>query len=255
MMSTLPILDLLAKGRGAGAPADDTESTVKFIFFGIIAFIWFVGWIMAQMKKQADRQRWNNPKPPQQDWSNLLRDLTAGQNKPFNPSMPAPPQVLPPAPQRPPRTQYPQVHAYTQQPPPQQKVQVHPYTQQPPRQQIKSFAQQSPRPFVQQYRQQIPQRPAPTPRRVMQAPKPIQKRPKSQRRPPAIPQTASVPKPPEAQIGLIQDSTVTMGKAGGATSVQSSTARSSGGPLTRSQLRKLILWSEVLSPPLAIRES
>jgi len=235
----LPILYLLAKGSGGASSGDDGDSFIKFIFGGIVIVIWIVGAIMSSMKKKADRERWNNPQP-QQDWSHLLRDLTAGQNKPFNPTMPAPPQVLPPPAPRPHQIQH---------------QQVHPFTQQPPRQQIKSFAQQSPRPFVQQYRQQIPQRTPPAPRRVMQAPKPIQKRPKSQHRPPAIPaQALSAPRAPEAQIGLVPDDTVKRGQAGGATSINSSTTRSGSGPLTRGQLRKLILWSEVLSPPLAIRE-
>ncbi|HEV8293498.1 MAG TPA: hypothetical protein VGP94_16295 [Tepidisphaeraceae bacterium] len=236
----LALLDILAKGSGGGSSSgDDVDSTIKFIFFGIIAFIWFVGWLMAQMKKKADRERWNNPQP-QQDWSHLLRDLTAGQNKPFTPSTPIPPQF--------------------QQQPPQQQF----HNRQAP-QQIKSFAQQSPRPFVQQYPQrqhapQYPHRPLP-PRRQPPPPLkakpfqgPIQRKPKPQRRPPAIPpQTMRVQRPPEAQVGLIQDSAVTMGQAGGATLIQSTTARSSAPRVTRSQLRKLILWSEVLAPPLSLR--
>src|SRR5687767_1104575 len=100
--------------------ADESDSAIKFIFGAIVVVIWIVGAIMSSMKKKADRERWNNPQP-QQDWSHLLRDLTAGQNKPFTPGMPAPPQITPPRPVQ--------------------------------RQQTKSFVQQNPRPFVQQYRQ------------------------------------------------------------------------------------------------------
>ncbi|HEV8377853.1 MAG TPA: hypothetical protein VGP99_03305 [Tepidisphaeraceae bacterium] len=240
----LALLDILAKGSGGGSSSgDDVDSTIKFIFFGIIAFIWFVGWLMAQMKKKADRELWNNPQP-QQDWSHLLRDLTAGQSKPYTPSTPAPPPIISP--------QHPRYQSMQHQ----------------PRQQTKSFAQQSPRPFVQQYpqRQQVPQypqRPLPPRRQVapplkakpFQGPRPIQRKPKPQRRPPAIPpQTMQIQRPPEAQVGLIQDSAVTMGQAGGATSIQTSTPR--GAPrVTRSQLRKLILWSEILAPPLSLRET
>jgi hypothetical protein len=234
MLFTLPILNLLAAGDDSG---------IKLVFGVIVAIIWGIGAIMSALKKKGQQQ---NQQYVQQDWSHLLRDLTAGQNKPFNPNMPAPPQVAPPQ-MRPQQAQRPQ---------PAQ------------RQQIKSFAQQSPRPFVQQYpqRQQAPQyshRPLPPRRQVpaplkakpFQGPKPIQRRPKPQRRPPAIPpQTMQVQRPPEAQVGLIQDATVTMGQAGGATSIQTSTTRGGHGPLTRPQLRKLILWSEVLSPPLALRE-
>jgi hypothetical protein len=230
MMLGLSILDHLAA-------RDDSDSGVKVVFGIIVAVIWGIGAIMSAMKKkgQQDAQQY-----VQQDWSHLLRDLTAGQNKPFNPNTPAPPQVLPP-PMRP-QQQF-------------QRPQQAPRPQPPQRQQVKSFAQQSPRPFVQQYRpKQIPQRPAPQIRKAIQPPKPIQKRPKAQRRqPPPIPQAVSVPRPPEAQVGLIQDATVTMGPIGGATSVQTSTARAGHGPLTRGQLRKLILWSEILSEPLSLR--
>src|SRR3954463_14348785 len=128
----LALLDILAKGSGGSS--SDADSSIKLIFGAIVLVIWVVGGIMSQMKKKADRERWNNPQP-QQDWSHLLRDLTAGQNKPFTPGMPAPPQI--------------------QQPPPQQRLQNLQRMQQPG----KSFAQQSPRPFVQQYppRQPTPQ--------------------------------------------------------------------------------------------------
>ena len=231
----LGLIDILAKGSGGGSSSSDADSSIKFIFGAIVLVIWVVGGIMSQMKKKADRERWNNPQPPQQDWSHLLRDLTAGQNKPFTPGTPAPPHL--------------------QQQPPQQQVQNRQHMQQ-----IKSFAQQSPRPFVQQYRPpqapQAPQRRAPMPRKAIMPPKPIQQRKaKPQRRPPAIPpQTMQVRRPPEAQVGLIQDSAVTMGQSGGATSVQASTARGSSPRVTRAQLRKLILWSEILAPPLSLRE-
>jgi len=242
MISLLPILDLLAKGSG-GSSADDGDSLIKFIFGGIVIVIWIVGAVMSSMKKKGDRERWNNPQP-QQDWSHLLRDLTAGQNKPFTPNTPTPPHLQ-------------------SQPPQQQQVNRQRM------QQTKSFAQQSPRPFVQQYpqRQQVqqytrrplpPRRQPPPPRKAtpFQGPKPIQRKPKSARRPPPIPaHTLAVATPPEAQIGLIQDSAVTMGQAGGSTAVTTSTARSRGPGLTRNQLRKLILWSEVLAPPLSIREA
>jgi hypothetical protein len=239
MMTPFSILDLLAA-------RDDSDNPVKLIFGVIVVVIWIIGAVMSSLKKKSQQP---TQQFVQQDWSHLLRDLTAGQNKPFNPTTPAPPQVMPPPAPRPQHMQYPQVHAFTQQAPPQQKTQ-------PPRQQIKSFAQQSPRPFVQQYRQQIPQRTPPAPRRVMQTPKPIQKRPKPQHRPPALPAHApSAPRVPQAQIGLVPDDTVTRGQAGGATNINASTTRTGGsGPLTRGQLRKLILWSEVLSPPLSIRE-
>src|SRR5882672_5184183 len=240
----LALIDILAKGSGGGSSSgNDADSSIKFIFGGIVVVIWIVGGIMSQMKKKADRERWNNPQP-QQDWSHLLRDLTAGQNKPFTPGTPAPPHLQPPPPQR--------------------------QQQNPPRiQQTKSFAQQSPRPFVQQYpqRQQIqqyPQRPPPVRRHVapplkakpFQGPRPILRKPKPQRRPPAIPpHSMQVRRPPEAQVGLIQDSPVIMGQAGGATLIQNATARSSAPRVTRSQLRKLILWSEILAPPLALRET
>jgi hypothetical protein len=227
----LGIIDILAKGSG-GSPSSDADSSIKFIFGAIVLVIWVVGGIMSQMKKKSDRERWNNPQPPQQDWSHLLRDLTAGQNKPFTPGTPAPPHL--------------------QQQPPRQQVQNRQRMQQ-----TKSFAQQSPRPFVQQYRPpQAQQRRAPLPRKAILPPKPIQQRKaKPQRRPPAIPtQTMLVPSAPEAQVGLIQDSAVTMGQAGGATSVQTSTARGGSPRVTRAQLRKLILWSEILAPPLSLRE-
>src|SRR5437660_10886365 len=79
--------------------ADAADSSVKLIFGAIVVVIWIIGGVLAQMKKKADRERWNNPQP-QQDWSQLLRDLTAGQNKPFTPSTPAPPQFQPQAPQQ-----------------------------------------------------------------------------------------------------------------------------------------------------------
>jgi FtsZ-interacting cell division protein ZipA len=233
MLSLLPILTLLAKGSSGSPPVTDADSSIKFIFGGIVVVIWIVGGIMSQMKKKADRERWNNPQP-QQDWSHLLRDLTAGQNKPFTPQTPAPPHLQP-------------------QPPPQQQQNRQPM------QQTKSFAQQSPRPFVQQYRPQPPRRPAPMrpspmPRRTIQPPKPIAKRHKAQRRPPPVPAQALATRTPQAQVGLIPDSAVTMGQAGSATSLTASTARTGAPRVTRSQLRKLILWSEVLAPPLSLRE-
>jgi hypothetical protein len=239
----LGLIDILAKGSG-GSPSSDADSSIKFIFGAIVLVIWVVGGIMSQMKKKADRERWNNPQPPQQDWSHLLRDLTAGQNKPFTPGTPAPPHL--------------------QQQRPQQQVQNRQRMQQ-----TKSFAQQSPRPFVQQYPQRQPtpqyvQRPLPPRRQAMkpvaakpfQGPRPIQRKVKPQRRPPPIPaQTMQVRKPPEAQVGLIQKSnTVTMGQAGGATAIQTSGARSVAPRVTRGQLGKLIIWSEILAPPLALRE-
>ena len=218
--------------------AADSDSSIKFIFGAIVLVIWVIGGVMSQMKKKADRERWNNPQP-QQDWSHLLRDLTAGQNKPFMPSTPTPPHFQPQAPQQQTqnRQRMKQANSFARQ------SQYQPLP--PQRQQIKPFAQQSPRPFVQQY---------PKPQKTFQVPRPIQKRPKPQRRPPPIPaKTMRVPAQPEAQVGLIQDSTVTLGQIGGATAVSTSTARSNTGPLTRGQLRKLILWSEVLAPPLALR--
>src|SRR5437870_2614744 len=121
--------------------ADNSDSSIKLIFGAIVVVIWIVGGIMSQMKKKADRERWNNPQP-QQDWSHLLRDLTAGQSKPYTPSTPAPPPIIPP---QDPRYQPAQPER---------------------RQSTKSFAQQSPRPFVQQYRPpQTPQRPAARPQK------------------------------------------------------------------------------------------
>ncbi len=231
--------------------ADSSDSAIKFIFGGIVVVIWIVGGVLSQMKKKADRQRWNNPQP-QQDWSHLLRDLTAGQSKPYTPSTPAPP--LP--------------HMLQQTP--QQQVQIRQRMQQ-----TKSFAQQSPRPFVQQYSQsrqvqQYPQRSLPPRRPAMkpvqarpfQGPKQIQRKPKPQLRPPAIPAKAFQVASPATQPsqGGIQDAIISMGPIpgqGGAIGVQSATNayRHTAGPrLTSSQLRKLIVWSEVLAPPLSLRE-
>jgi len=244
----LGLIDILARGSG-GSPSSDADSSIKFIFGAIVLVIWVVGGIMSQMKKKSDRERWNNPQPPQQDWSHLLRDLTAGQNKPFTPGTPAPPHLQPQNSQQQTqnRQRMKQANSFAQ------RSQYQPKQ----RQQTKSFAQQSPRPFVQQYRPpQAQQRPAPLPRKAIQPPRPIQQRQaKGQRRPPPIPaQTMQVQRAPQAQVGLIQDSAVTMGQVGGATAVQTSTARGVSPRITRAQLRKLILWSEILAPPLSLRE-
>ncbi|HEV8605834.1 MAG TPA: hypothetical protein VGQ99_10735 [Tepidisphaeraceae bacterium] len=239
--------------------ADPADSYVKFIFGAIVIVIWIIGGILSQLKKKADRERWNNPQP-QQDWSHLLRDLTGGQSKPWNSNTLVPPPQL------------------SQQTPQQQAM----HRQR--MQQSKSFAQQSPRPFVQQYSQspqvqqysQAPQvqqyphrplpprRPATTPLKAkpFQGPKQIQRKPKPQRRPPPIPaQAVQVVAPASQQSqGGIQDAIISMGPIqgqGGAIGVQSSTnaSRHTAGPrLTSSQLRKLIVWSEVLNSPLALRE-
>jgi len=219
----LPLAQLLSDS------SDSSDSSVKFIFMAIIAVIWGIAALLNSLKKKG---RQMNEGYVQQNWDHLLRDLTGGQSRPFTPSAPAPP---PP---------------HLQQQPPQVQIQIRQHMQQ-----TKSFAQQSPRPFVQQYRQpQAPQRRPVMPPKMLQAPKPIQRRPKPQVRPPAIPQrTVRVPTPPEAQVGLIQDSTVTMGRAGSTTSVEASAARSAAPRVTPAQLRKLILWSEVLGPPMALR--
>jgi len=219
--------------------AENSDSSIKFIFGAIVVVIWIVGGIMSQMKKKADRERWNNPQP-QQDWSHLLRDLTAGQSKPYTPSTPAPPPII--SPQAP---RYQPAHRQAPQP-------------------TKSFVQQSPRPFVQQYRPpQAPQRPARIPQKSFQPPKPIQRKPKPQRRPPAIPARAvqAAPPIPQQSHGGIQDAIISMGPIpgqGGAMGIQSSTnaSRHAAGPrLTSAQLRKLIVWSEVLALPLSLREN
>jgi hypothetical protein len=221
--------------------SDSSDSSVKFVFMAIIAVIWGIAALLNSLKKKG---RQMNEGYVQQNWDHLLRDLTGGQSRPFTPSTPAPP--LP----------------HLQQQPPQVQIQIRQHMQQ-----TKSFAQQSPRPFVQQYSAQhspqYPQRPLP-PRgpgarplgaKPYRAPQPIQRKPKPQVRPPAIPQRAvRVPTPPQAQVALIQDSTVHMGQAGGATIIQDATTRTSAPRVTRSQLRKLILWSEILAPPLALRE-
>jgi hypothetical protein len=221
--------------------ADDSDSAIKFSFGAIFVVFVIIVSVINSLKKKG---RQMSEGYVQQNWDHLLRDLTAGQSRPFTPSTPAPP--LP----------------HLQQQAPQVQVQIRQRMQQ-----TKSFAQQSPRPFVQQYSQQhspqYPNRPLP-PRgpgakplgaKPYRGPQPIQRKPKAQRRPPAIPpQTIRVPTPPEAQVGLIQDSTVTMGQAGGATTIQTSTARRGSPRVTRSQLQKLILWSEVLAPPLSLRE-
>jgi FtsZ-interacting cell division protein ZipA len=231
--------------------ADPADVPIKIIFGAIVVVIWIIGGILSQLKKKADRERWNSPQP-RQDWSHLLRDLTGGQAKPWNPNTPAPPP--PHLPQQTPQQQA--MHR--------QRMQ-----------QTKSFAQQSPRPFVQQYSQapqvqQYPHRPLP-PRRPTaaplkakpyQGPKQIQRKPKPQRRPPPIPaQAVQVVAPASQQSqGGIQDAIISMGPIqgqGGAIGVQSSTnaSRHTAGPrLTSSQLRKLIVWSEVLAPPLSLRE-
>ena len=251
MLFILPILTLLADS--------DSDSGIKVVFGVIVVVIWIIGAIMSSLKKKGQQ---TSQQYVQQDWSHLLRDLTGGENRPFNPAAPVPPQLQQQTQQQQQQTRQRMKQAATFA----QRSQFQPP---PPVPQIKSFAQQSPRPFVQQYpqRQQVPQyphRPLP-PRRQpppplkakpFQGPKPIQRRPKPQHRPPAIPpQTMQVQGRPEAQVGLIQDSAVTMAQAGGATSIQTAMARSNAPRVTRGQLRKLILWSEILSPPLAIREA
>jgi hypothetical protein len=196
----------------------DSDTAIKIIFGVIVAVIWIVGGIMSSMKKKASQFE---QQVPQQDWNNLLRDLSGGQNKPFTPSITPPP--LPPLP---PQQQY--IHR--------QQVQ----------QQNRPFVQQNPRPFVQQYRQPAPRRAA------AMAPKPIQRKPKPQRRPqPAPPVQISAPAE-EQHSSLVETTT---GPLGHLTSAQTTTARTSTPRLTTSQLRKLIIWSEVLAPPLALRET
>jgi len=230
----IPLAQLLA------GSSESSDSSIKFVFMAIIAVIWGIAALLNSLKKKG---RQMNEGYVQQNWDHLLRDLTGGQNRPFTPGTPAPP--LP----------------HLQQQPPQVQIQIRQHMQQ-----TKSFAQQSPRPFVQQYSAQhspqYPQRPLP-PRgpgakplgaKPYRAPQPIQRKPKPQVRPPAIPQRAvRVPTTPQAQVGLIPDSTVTMGQAGGATLIASSTVRSATPRVTPAQLRKLILWSEVLGPPMALR--
>src|ERR1051325_338188 len=79
MLLTLPIL----------LAVTDTDSAIKFVFGRIVVVIWIIGAIMSSLKKKGQQ---TSQQYVQQDWSHLLRDLTAGQNKPFNPAAPIPPQ-------------------------------------------------------------------------------------------------------------------------------------------------------------------
>src|SRR5215212_648704 len=70
MFATLVILDLFA--------ASDSDNPIKFIFGIIVVVIWIIGAIMSSLKKKSQQP---TQQFVQQDWSHLLRDLTAGQNK------------------------------------------------------------------------------------------------------------------------------------------------------------------------------
>ncbi len=194
------------------------DNAIKIIFGVIVAVIWIIGGIMSSMKKKSQQEP-----IPQQDWNHLLRDLTGGQSHPYTPSQPPP---LPPPP----------VQSPTQNVP---------------------FVQQSPRPFVQQYRRPVQQRYVLPARQPPRAPKPIQRRqPKQPQRRQVQAPVAIVAPQPETQGGVLTQSSVSMGPLGAATSVQSSTATARTGPprVTRSQLAKLIIWSEIIAKPLSIRE-
>jgi len=225
--------------------ADDSDPSIKIIFGAIVVVIWIIGGIMNSMKKKGGRA--TQEYTTQQDWSHLLRDLTAGQAKPWTPSTPAPPPPLPPAP---PQQQV--IHR--------QRMQQVQQVQQ--RQQVKSFAQQSPRPLVQQY----PRRPLPAKRQVMppkqprafQGPKPIVKKQKTQRRqPPALPQTASSSPHMAPHAPVPENAILTSSAPGGSAGVHTSSSlagRTAAARITSQQLRKLIVWSEILAPPLSLRD-
>src|SRR3954463_16207494 len=138
--------------------ADDSDSAIKFIFGGIVLVIWVIGGIMSSMRKKGQQQ--TNQQYSQQDWSHLLRDLTAGQNKPFVPGTPAPPHLQPQQPQQ-------QVQNR------QRMMQANSFAARSQYPQTKPFAQQSPRPFVQQYRPQQQQRRPLPPRQAVPARKPL----------------------------------------------------------------------------------
>src|SRR5688572_8840117 len=201
------------------------DSAIKIIFGVIVAVIWIIGGVMSSMKKKASQEH----QAPQQDWSHLLRDLTGGQTRPYNPSTQS--QVPPPLPP-------------------------------PPVQQQGSFVEQNPRPFVQQYQQPTRVRPLQrytAPAQQIRTPKPIARKqkpkPQPQRRPDvATPQPLPAPYG-EEDPGLATEANATIGHFAQSTNVRSSTASSrTGAPrVTRAQLSKIILWSEIIAKPLSIR--